>query len=102
MKSEQITKYSQSALTDIMGWMIHDIWLFIEKDDFPSQLRKHDNRFKSRLLEIDNISKELHKLREVNKDSSIYSSLLDADTCLMLKKAQQLKEINIKYDRSNT
>ena len=96
MKSEQITKYSQSALTDIMGWMIHDIWLFIEKDDFPSQLRKHDNRFKSRLLEIDNISKELHKLREVNKDSSIYSSLLDADTCLMLKKAHQLKEINIK------
>ncbi len=97
MTSHQINKYRQSALTNILGWMIHDIWTFIDKESFPEELDKQKHKFKSRLLEINDIGEELRKLRTVNFESFMYSNLLDADTSLMLKKVQQLNTINIKH-----
>ena len=69
MSCNQINKYRQSALTNILGWMIHDIWTFIEKENFPVEFEKQKHKFKSRLLEINNIGEELRRLRTVNFES---------------------------------
>ena len=86
-----------NQLTNILGWMIHDIWTFIEKENFPEEFEKQKHKFKSRLIEINNIGEELRRLRTLNFESFMYSNLLDADTSLMLKKVQQLNNINIKH-----
>ena len=97
MTSERINKYKQLAFNCILGWLINDIWSFIDRESFPEDLKKSEQQFKDRLKEIQSLAKELKKLRKLNFESRLYSNLLDADTVITIKKADQLAKIDIKH-----
>ena len=97
MIAERMNKYKQLAFNYILGWLIHDIWSFIEREDFPEELKKSEQQFKNRLEEIQSLAKTLKKLRQLNFESRLYSNLLDEDTAITIKKADQLANIDIKH-----
>lgn len=97
MTQESVNKYKQLAYNCILGWLINDIWSFIDREDFPEELKKSKMQFKNRLKEIQSLAEKLKKLRKLNLQSSAYSNLLDADTVITIKKADQLAAIEIKY-----
>ena len=97
MIAERMNKYKQLAFSCILGWLIHDIWSFIEREDFPEELKKSEQQFKNRLEEIQSLAKTLKKLRQLNFESRLYSNLLDEDTVITIKKADQLANIDIKH-----
>ena len=59
MIAERMNKYKQLAYNCILGWLIHDIWSFIEREDFPEELKKSEQEFKNRLEEIQSLAKNL-------------------------------------------
>ena len=91
-----MNKYKQLAFNCILGWLINDIWSFIEREDFPEELKKSEQQFRNRLEEIQSLAKTLKKLRQLNFESYLYSNLLDEDTAIT-KKADQLANIDIKH-----
>ena len=97
MIAERMNKYKQLAYNCILGWLIHDIWSFIEREDFTEELKKSEQQFKNRLVEIQSLAKRLKKLRHLNFESRLYSNLLDEDTAITIKKADQLANIDIKH-----
>ena len=97
MIAERMNKYKQLAFNCILGWLINDIWSFIEREDFPEELKKSEQQFKNRLEEIQSLAKTLKKLRQLNFESRLYSNLLDEDTVITIKKADQLANIDIKH-----
>ena len=97
MTAERINKYKQLAFNCILGWLINDIWSFIDREDFPKELKKSEQQFKDRLKEIQSLAKILKKLRQLNFESHLYSNLLDEDTVITIKKADQLANIDIKH-----
>ena len=97
MAAERINKYKQLAYNCILGWLINDMWSFIDREDFPEELKKSERKFKNRLEEIQSLAMKLKKLRKLNLESYLYSKLLDEDTVITIKKADQLAKIDIKY-----
>ena len=97
MTQESVNKYKQLAFNCILGWLINDIWSFIDREDFPEELKKSKMQFKNRLKEIQSLAEKLKKLRKLNLESSAFSNLLDADTVITIKKADQLAAIETKY-----
>ena len=97
MIAERMNKYKQLAFNCILGWLINDIWSFIEREDFPEELKKSEQQFRNRFEEIQSLAKTLKKLRQLNFESLLYSNLLDEDTAITIKKADQLANIDIKH-----
>ena len=64
MTQESVNKYKQLAFNCILGWLINDIWSFIDREDFPEELKKSKMQFKNRLKEIQSLAEKLKKLRK--------------------------------------
>ena len=86
MTVERINKYKQLAFNCILGWLINDIWSFIEREDFPEELKKSEQQFKNRLEEIQSLAKTLKKLRELWKGKLIIKGILNPKDALKLER----------------